>query len=344
MNNKDFKSILDGIKKDITEQNRDSKILVVDFMNTFLRCFSIIHIMNIKGHHVGGLTGFLKSLGYAIKTLKPTRVILVMDGIGGSDNRKNLFPDYKGNRNTKRVTNWEGFDSREDENDSMSSQIARLIDYLKELPLDMIVVDGVEADDIIAYLALNLASISTHVTLMSSDQDFLQLVNKNISVYSPTSKIIFNPENVKKEHGVSAVNFLTKKILMGDSSDNIPGVQGLGPKKLDKLFPELKDDKPFLMEDVYNKCKQNEDILLNSRILNFKYQLDINHQLMDLSKPNIAQHVKDDVEFFIKGKPKKLNSGSFIKMYKEDVLDKAFPNIESWLNECFRILNTYNSK
>ena len=344
MNNKDYQKILDGITQDIVEQNRDSKILVIDFMNTFLRCFSIIHVMNIKGHHVGGLTGFLKSIGAAIKVIKPTRVILVTDGVGGADNRKNLFPDYKANRKNKRVTNWDGFTDRGEEKDSMSGQIARLIDYLNELPLDMVVADGVEADDIMAYIALNMASDTTKVILMSTDQDFLQLVSKNISVYGPTKKIMYTSEKVLEEHKVSVENFLTKKVLMGDTSDNIPGVKGLGPKKLDKLFPELKESKLFTLADVYNKCEQNREILINDRILNFSYQLKINEQLMDLSDPNIAQNVKDDVWEILQRKARSLNSGSFIKMYKEDALEKAFPRVETWLNECFRTLNIYSNK
>ena len=121
--------------------SKNSRVLVIDSMNTFLRCFCVAHVMNVNGHHVGGMTGFLKSIGYAIRLIQPTRVILVFDGIGGSNNRKNLYPDYKGNRNIKRVTNWDGFGSREEESESMSTQMTRtfsnwyLIMFLYMLPL-----------------------------------------------------------------------------------------------------------------------------------------------------------------------------------------------------------------
>lgn len=345
MNNSDYLAILNGIKKEAPDnQNRNNRVLVVDSMNTFLRCFSIIHVMNINGHHVGGLTGFLKSLGYAIKLIQPTRVILVFDGIGSSHNRKNLFPDYKANRGGKRITNWDGFDSRDDESESMSAQMGRLIEYLNELPVNMSVIDKVEADDVMAYCAHQLANDNSHVTLMSSDQDFLQLISKNVSVYSPTKKKIYTPALVKNEYDISAINFLTQKILMGDKSDNIPGVLGLGPKKLLKNFPELKEDKLFSLQEVYDKCLENQESLIPSRILDFKYQLEINRQLMDLHNPNIPENDKNDIDKMLAGDINKLNATSFIKMYEEDSLQRSFPNVEYWLNECFRNLNYYSDK
>ena len=143
MNKKDFTSILDSIKNDTINEHKNSRVLVVDSTNTFLRCFSVINVMNINGHHIGGMTGFLKSVGYAIKLIQPTRVILVFDGIGSSNNKKNLYPQQKVNRGVKRITNWEGFDSQEEESESMSAQMSRLINYLEELPVAMVVVDKV---------------------------------------------------------------------------------------------------------------------------------------------------------------------------------------------------------
>jgi DNA polymerase I len=245
MNKKDFTSMLDSVKDDAIGEHKNSRVLVIDSMNTFLRCFCVAHVMNVNGHHVGGMTGFLKSIGYAIRLIQPTRVILVFDGIGGSNNRKNLYPDYKGNRNIKRVTNWDGFGSRDEESESMSAQMTRLINYLEELPLDMVVIDKVEADDVMAYITHKLKSDDNHITLMSSDQDFLQLVSHNVSVYAPTKKKFYTPERVKEEFGVSSINFLIKKILMGDKSDNVPGVKGLGPKNYQNYSPNYQATNPL---------------------------------------------------------------------------------------------------
>ena len=344
MKHKDFLKILDSVKQDVTSKNRNSDILVIDSLNTFLRCFTTVNILNARGHHIGGLTGFLRSMGAAIKLIKPTRVILVFDGLGGSDSKKNLYPDYKGNRKTKRVTNWDSFESRDEEDNSMKSQLARLIDYLECLPLDIIIVDKVEADDVMAFISNDMASKDTHITFMSTDQDFLQLISENVSVYIPNRKKIYTPEKLKEEFFVYPVNFLTKKVLMGDSSDNLPGVYGLGEKKLAKLFPELQEDKLFDIEDVYKKCELNIDILLHQRILNFKKQLNINKQLMNLHEPNISDNIADEINTIVGQKATHLNMSMFNKFFDDDLLEKSFKNVDPWLAECFRDLNIYSKK
>ena len=105
MSNKRYLSILDEIKKHGGEEgnteNPNENILLVDGLNLFIRCFSVIPTTNTNGVHVGGISGFLKSLGYAIKLLSPTRTIIVFDGKGGSTRRRKLFPDYKAQRKTK---------------------------------------------------------------------------------------------------------------------------------------------------------------------------------------------------------------------------------------------------
>ena len=131
---------------------------------------------------------------------------------------------------------------------------------------------------------------------------------------------------------------------MGDKSDNVPGVKGLGPKKLLKLFPELSDNESVTMQEIHNKCLENQEELLPSRIVNFKYQLDINSLLMDLHNPNIPETDKFEIDEIVEGPTNKLNTGAFVKMCDEDKLQKIFPNVESWLSNCFMNLNRYVKK
>jgi 5'-3' exonuclease len=95
----------------------------------------MINHVNPDGHHIGGLTGFLKSIGYAIRMADPTKVVIVFDGVGGASARRNLFPDYKANRNANRMTNYSIFTSKEEETESINNQMSRLIQYLKCLPV-----------------------------------------------------------------------------------------------------------------------------------------------------------------------------------------------------------------
>ena len=239
---KDFQAIIDKLSKARQAEKPvlQQKVLIVDAMNTFLRSFAIINHINPKGNHIGGLTGFLKSLGFAIKHTNPTRVIIVFEGAGSTQNKKNLYPDYKGNRKLKRITNFDGFSNQAEESESIENQLLRLVEYLQCLPLDITSIDRAEADDTMAYLATKLSD-ENEVVIMSSDQDFLQLVNDQITIYSLTKKKFYNPERVKEEYGLPPQNYLQMKILLGDSSDNVPGVPKLGPKKLLKNFPELQE-------------------------------------------------------------------------------------------------------
>ena len=72
-----------------------NKILIVDAMNTLIRSFSLLKAMNPSGTHIGGLVGFLRSLGYVTRIFDPTRVLIVWDGKGGSGNRQNIDPNYR---------------------------------------------------------------------------------------------------------------------------------------------------------------------------------------------------------------------------------------------------------
>ena len=259
----DFQALIDKLGKARQAERPvlQPKVLIIDAMNTFLRSFAIINHINPKGNHIGGLTGFLKSVGYAIKHINPTRVIIVFEGEGSTLNKKNLFPAYKGNRKLKRINNFGGFTSQEEESESIENQLLRLVEYLQCLPLDMCAIDRVEADDTMAYLATKFQH-DNEVVIMSSDQDFLQLVNDKITIYSPTKKKFYTPERVKEEYGVTAQNYLQMKILLGDNSDNVPGVPKLGPKKLLKNFPELQEEQVFTFEEVLEMVERATDGLI----------------------------------------------------------------------------------
>jgi len=145
-----YANILSQVNND--QRGVSDSILIVDGLNTFLRAFTMINHINPEGHHIGGLTGFLKSIGYAIKMLEPTKVVIVFDGVGGSNNKRNLYPEYKANRNKNRITNYSIFSNKDEETESINNQMARLIQYLQCLPVSIICIDGIEADDTIGYL------------------------------------------------------------------------------------------------------------------------------------------------------------------------------------------------
>jgi len=335
---KDFEELINKLGKARQDKSPalQPKVLLVDAMNTFLRSFAIINHMNPKGAHIGGLTGFLKSMGYAIKQLQPTRVIVVFEGEASTNNKKNLYPDYKGNRKLKRITNFSGFSNQEEESASIETQLLRLVEYLQCLPIDLAAIDRAEADDTIGYLATRLSK-NSDVSIMSSDQDFLQLVNDKITVYSPTKKKIYTPEKVREEYGVTPQNYLQMKILLGDSSDNIPGVPKLGPKKLIKNFPELQEEQTITLKDILEKSKNTKGTMYESVDM-FSHQLKINEKLMDLHNPNLSEMMLMEIEDIIIQPKNTMDKSKFLTMYQQDLLGNSIPNVEGWLINVFTTL------
>ena len=132
MANARYLSILEEIKNkggNLDAGEPDDKVLIIDGLNTFIRCFSAIPTLNDDGAHVGGIVGFLRSIGYAIRTIRPTRTVIVFDGKGGSNRRKKLFPEYKaGRKMSKRLNRAYDFNTKEDEQQSMVMQLTRVID------------------------------------------------------------------------------------------------------------------------------------------------------------------------------------------------------------------------
>ena len=302
----------------------------------------MIPAINPQGNHVGGLVGFMKSLGYAIKLIQPTRVILVFDGQGNITNRRNTYSEYKANRQIKRITNFNVFSTLEEESDSVATQMLRLLDYLKTLPVNISIIDKIEADDTIAYMSQKLKD---DVIIYSADQDFLQLVNERITVYSPIKKKFYRPNDVFEQYGLYPHNFITMKCLMGDKSDNLPGVKGLGPKKLFKYFPELTGKEKFTLQEAYQKATDKVDehgIYGNVHL--FKNQLEINYELMCLEEIELVEADQQELDELIKTNPYNFNKAKFLGMYEKDLLGRGIPNTEFWLSEVFSYLQNYKIK
>ena len=334
--NKEYQKIFDSLKSEKVEESLNSRVLLIDGLNTFLRAFTAIGWVNKDLSHIGGLTGFLRSLGYIIKLVRPTRVIVVFDGQGSSTNKRYIYPDYKANRGLNRVTNWDSFESQKDESEAITSQIVRLIYYLKTLPVDLISIDKIEADDVIGYIT---GKLDGEITIMSSDKDYLQLVSDKITVYSPTKKKFYDRDLVLNEFGVTPKNFLTQKILLGDSGDNVPGVKGLGSKTMLKSFPELGTEEEISLDDILSKCEGKKKIF--ESIKNYEFQLRINKRLMDLKDPNIPEEAIEEINSVLLEAKKVFNSQDFLDLYREDELGNSIPNVSMWLFNHFNELAKY---
>ena len=241
-NNMDI-NILSKFKKQLqlrknTAKDINDNILIVDGLNLFLRGYSSSPACTPNGNHIGGITGSLRSLSYAINLLNPTRCIIVFDGQGGSQYRKKIYPQYKSNRHGSPKNPFNRNKSIQynpiQQQQNRKYQLVKFIQLLQFLPITCIVIPHIQADDTIAYICQRYKQKSK-LTIMSCDKDFIQLIDKNINVWSPIKKILYTIDKVIQQYNIHPKNFINYRIIQGDNSDNIPGIYGLGYKGILKF-------------------------------------------------------------------------------------------------------------
>ena len=346
-----YKNILDSVDRDRDQninRHKNSRVLIIDGLNTFIRCWSSIPTMNDDGDHVGGVTGVLKSIGYAIRQTQPTRVVVVFDGKGGSQRRKKVFGDYKAQRdkNQLRVNRqYADLMNDEDERESMKRQFVWLNEMLNYLPITTMIYDGVEADDIMAYITTQLLKEDEQAVIMSTDKDFLQLVNDTTIVWSPTKKKMYNKKLVKEEFGIESKNLLLYRVLDGDKSDNIPGLYGCGIKTLVKRFPEITEETKLSVDDLFQLCEQKVEetkgkIKIYKDILEAKEQILLNKDLMQLDDVDISGQIKMKTLDRFNEPIAPLVKMDFMKILLKYKVVNNFGDINDWLKTTFGNLIT----
>jgi 5'-3' exonuclease len=318
------------------------RVLLIDGLNLFFRNFAMMNFVNKEGVHIGGLGGFIRSLNSLINQIQPTSVYVVFDGIGSSVNRKNLQPEYKSGRHITRITNWDTFDSLEDEHDSKINQIVRLIQYLKCLPVKTLSLDKVEADDVIAYLSDILSNkYDSQVFIVSNDKDFVQLVDDKITLYRPGDKEYYTKNIVKEKFGVLKENFILYKTLLGDASDKVAGIKGLGNKGLLKKFPELAERVLTLQDIIDISSSKYKEHIVYSRVVFEAERLESNFLIMDLGNPLIDDNDRDFIQEIVKETTPTLNIEGFMLLYNGDGIGHMIKNPEYTMNDVYKTLNIF---
>ena len=339
-----YENILKNLRETPPRKLNDH-ILVIDAMNMLIRSFSLLKAMNPSGAHIGGLVGFLRSLGYVTRIFDPTRVVVVWDGKGGSGNRKNIDPNYKAQRATARITHWGLYDTREEEQESLVNQLLRVQDYLDCLPMQQIMMEKLEADDIIAYMAKEAGNSGKKVTIVSSDKDFLQLVNHNIEVYAPVKKTTFTKDNIVDEIKVLPENYNIVKALLGDNSDNLPGIKGLGIKTVLSEWKSFTWDSLASLQNVWDHCETQLEVnkkpkKIFAKILHEWDRVEKNYELMNLHNSVLDLKEKDHILDIIKSEIPDLQTGAFLHLLDQDKIEGITKNTEGWL-ENFRGLTVF---
>ncbi len=189
------------------------------------------NLKNKEGFPTGMLTGFMNFIASLGKEFPTDYIAFAIDSEHSF--RKELYKDYKANR--------------KEAPDALKLQLPIAIDLIEKMGFKMIKIDGFESDDIIASLAKKASQKGIKVKIISSDKDMYQLLDENISIYDPSKKKEITKKECFEKFGVYPQNFIDFQALVGDSSDNIPGVKGVGVKTAAKLINEYKT-----LENIYS--------------------------------------------------------------------------------------------
>jgi DNA polymerase-1 len=249
-------------------------------------------LTNSKGQPTGAILGFTNYLLKLIEEFNCQYIAVVMDSPGPTF-RHDLYEHYKANRVEMPV--------------DLKSQMPLIHKLIEVFNLVKLQKDGFEADDIIAFVSQKAAAEGFLVSLVTKDKDLMQLIGPNVRMLSPETggKLdVFGPEEVKNKMGVFPGQIRDLLALMGDASDNIPGVPGVGPKTAQKILEKagnldalIKDPSCIGNAKIEAKIIENKDSLLLSKDLaTLKTDLGMNIDLETLKAREM--HIQECIEFF----------------------------------------------
>jgi DNA polymerase-1 len=311
-------------------------------MNTFIRSFAAIPTMDENGNHIGGVTGFLKSVGYVIRKFKPSRVYVIFDGKGGSKRRRDIYPDYKsGRKPLTRLNRTYDMTTEQDEQDLMRYELVIVAKALMKLPITTITLDYVEADDIISYIAQHVVENGGESIIYSTDKDFLQLVGDGIKVWNPVRKKTYIPETVLEDYTIHPNNFLLYRALTGDISDNLPGIKGLGMKTLLKFMPGFATEEKLDLDDVITVAESSKSKVI-LKIVDQKENIQRNLILMSLLSVMMSDNNKLKVLNKINKPQLFLKKYDLTKLLIETNILPSMQNYDSWVVSTFNSLTRFD--
>lgn len=304
--------------------------ILFDGNNTAYRCNCVTELYTKDGRRSSAIHGVLNTTHSTIEKLGellklPVKEVIYGWDFGHSPRRTALFPEYKGDRHKD--------DNNEDKKLWMQEFFNQSNDLHKNLQYF-----GVksykkkhwEGDDIIYAMkvALEERCPDDIVAVVSTDEDFHQLVYGNTVLFSPVKGILYTPENYEELMGIKQSSFLTYKILKGDSSDGIPGIHGIGEKIGKKLVNDYGN-----LDNII----QNKDTLMKSKVMGRIFTkegleiLDRNNRLINLIDYVDTSEIADDIEELLDDEPfvDSKKAKNFLMSYQ---LASILANYKHWID------------
>ena len=296
------------------------RLLIIDGQNMFIRNYVMSPQLDINGNPIGGLTGFMRSLQKEVRRAKPDRVVICWEGPGGSQARREKNKNYKLGRKAPKLNREYEFATPEAERENKYDQLLRLTEYLEQLPVLQMSLENIEADDIIAWLCHCNEYDEWQKVIVSNDQDFLQLCDdKTILLRPGKNEQVLNKNKVLEEYGIHPRNFAWARAVVGDKSDNLEGVRGLGLKTMAKRFPFLSENKDYGLKDILAHAKNNSSkIKAYQNVVDNEEIIALNYEIMQLYTSTISPQGVNKLKYAIQNDGVDLNRTQIRTMLLKD--------------------------
>ena len=302
-------------------KNEKKRVLIIDALNMYLRAYIVDPSLSRHGQPIGGLKGSLKILQKLVRTTKPDNIVIAWDGPDGSRKRKTIDKNYKQGRKPIRLNR--AFHNLTDDEEIQNKiwQQSRLIEYFNEMPIIQTMIEQVEADDVISYVCSMPHYKGWQKIIVSNDKDFMQLCDEETVLWRPTKDELLNTNRIVEQTGVHPTNMALARAIIGDASDNLPGVRGVGFGTVGKRLQFLSEEKTFTIDDIIGHCEEQlEDSKLKvySNIIENKELIEHNYKMMQLYAPQMSVQSKIFVKESIENFDFNFNKTSILGMMMED--------------------------
>jgi DNA polymerase-1 len=322
--------------------NAMKKILIIDFLNLFIRSYVTNPSVSKNGDPIGGIVGTFKSLQKICRETNPNIIIICHDGPNGSLRKKVLNKAYKEGRNPLRLNrNIKALDEKQEFENRLWQQF-RTFEYLNLCPIIQIMEENIEADDLVSYVC-QYKSYNEYVKLIvSSDKDFIQLLNDKTLLVRPIQDEVLNKKRIIEEFSIHPNNFALARAIVGDKSDNLDGVRGVGLITIAKKFPFLIEEQRYTVNDILENCEKNKSTnKVFENIIVEKDKIELNYKIMQLSSPNMSIQSQIKTSYILDNFTPDFNKTEFLKM---SILDGfADLNIYELFAIFNRIIHDHNS-
>ncbi|MDF7666849.1 DNA polymerase I [Orbaceae bacterium ESL0727] len=260
----------------------NAPIILVDGSSYLYRAFfACPPFTNAQGEPTGAIFGVVNMIRSLMNQYQPSHIAVVFDAKGGSF-RNEIYSDYKATRDAMP--------------ENLRPQIEPIHTILRTMGLPLLCVEGVEADDVIGTLARQAEQEGLDILISTGDKDMAQLVSDKITLVNTMNNTVLDPAGVKAKYGIPPEKIIDYLALMGDASDNIPGVPGVGEKTAQSLLAEFAG-----LKDIYHRLDDIEKLSirgaksLKQKLLDNKENADLSYFLATIKTDVKLDFTNDDL-------------------------------------------------